>query len=119
VVDRDDRDRRHPAGHVPVCGSPVLEKWQTAIDRQYPGWWWWRNHGAVAGVLSYFEGGTRRGGVDTKLSSMLDFRATCDAGRVCAGQPMTKLVDVLAQDSLYLHPERLVAFVGITMGREC
>jgi glycosidase len=25
---------------------------------------------------------------------------------------MTRLVDILAQDSLYLHPERLVAFVG-------
>jgi glycosidase len=98
----------------PYVDRPFWEKWQSAIDREYPGF-------VVVGeitaptpaALSFFEGGLRRRGTDTKLPSMLDFplqKATRDV--FAGGQPMTKLTDVLAQDSLYLHPERMVAFVG-------
>jgi glycosidase len=98
----------------PYVDRPFWEKWQTAINRQYPGL-------VVAGeitaptpaVLSFFDGGVRRYGIDTKLPTMLDFplqRATREV--FAQGQPMTKLVDILAQDSLYRRPEMLVAFVG-------
>ena len=70
---------------------PFWEKWQTAIDRQYPDF-------VVTGeitaptpaVLSFFEGGVRRNGVDTKLKSMLDFPLEGAVRKVFAhGEPMT------------------------------
>ena len=98
----------------PYVDRPFWEKWQTAIDRQYPNL-------VVTGeitaptpaVLSFFEGGVRHNGVDTRLKSMLDFpleRATRDV--FAQGQPMTVLTDILAQDSLYQRPEELVVFPG-------
>jgi glycosidase len=98
----------------PYVDRPFWEKWQTAIDRQYPGF---VVVGEITapnpGVLSFFEGGVRRNGTDTKLPSMLDFPLEGATRQVFAqGQPMTKLVDILSQDSLYRHPEMLVAFVG-------
>ena len=98
----------------PYVDRPFWEKWQTAIDRQYPGF---VVVGEITapnpGVLSFFEGGARRNGTDTKLPAMLDFPLEGATRQVFGqGQPMTKLVDILAQDSLYLHPEMLVAFVG-------
>ena len=98
----------------PYVDRPFWQKWQTAITRQYPKL-------VVVGEitapspasLSFFQGGVSHDGIDTGLASMLDFpleRATRDV--FAQGQPMTKLTDVLAQDSLYRHPEMLVAFAG-------
>jgi glycosidase len=98
----------------PYVDRPFWQKWQTAIRRQYPKL-------VVTGEitasspasLSFFQGGVSHGGIDTGLTSMLDFpleRALRDV--FAQGQPMTKLTEVLAQDSLYLHPEMLVAFAG-------
>jgi glycosidase len=98
----------------PYVDRPFWQKWQAAITRQYPSL-------VVAGEitapspasLAFFQGGVSHGGIDTSLASMLDFplqRATREV--FAQGQPMTKLTDVLAQDSLYLHPEMLVAFAG-------
>jgi len=98
----------------PYVDRPFWEQWQTALDRQYP-------HLVVTGeitapspaVLSFFEGGERRNGVDTKLKSMLDFPLESAVRSVFAqDKPMTLLTDVLAQDSLYRHPEALVLFPG-------
>ena len=98
----------------PYVDRPFWEKWQTAIDRQYPGL-------VVVGEvtapnpasLSFFEGGTRRYGVDTKLPSLLDFPLESAIRNVFGqGQPMTRLVEILAQDSLYRRPEMLVVFPG-------
>lgn len=98
----------------PYAARPFWEQWQTAIDRQYPGF-------TVVGeitapnpaVLSFFEGGTRRDGVDTKLPSMLDFPLeSAIRGVFAQGQPMTRLTEILAQDSLYRRPEMLVVFPG-------
>ncbi len=98
----------------PYVDRPFWEKWQVAIDREYPNL-------IVTGeitaptpaVLSFFDGGVRRNGIDTHLKSMLDFPLEDAIRRVFAeGQPMTRLTDILAQDSLYQHPELLVAFVG-------
>ncbi len=89
-------------------------KWQAAIDRQYPGF---TVTGEVTAAnpaaLSFFEGGTARGGIDTRLPSLLDFPLSGAARAVFAqGQPMSRLADILAQDSLYQRPEMLVAFPG-------
>jgi neopullulanase len=98
----------------PYVDRPFWEKWQTAIDRQYPNL-------VVTGeitahtpaVLSYFEGGMRRNGIDTRLKSILDFPLEGAVRNVFAqGEPMTKLTDILAQDWLYRRPEQLVVFVG-------
>jgi len=98
----------------PYVDRPFWEKWQTAIDRQYPDL-------VVVGeitaptpaVLSFFDGGVRRFGVDTRLKSMLDFPLEGAIRRVFAeGQPMSQLTDILSQDFLYQHPEMLVAFIG-------
>jgi hypothetical protein len=89
----------------PYVDLPFWKKWQSAIDRQYPGF-------TVVGeitaptpaVLSFFDRG---------VPTMLDFpleRATREV--FAQGQPMTRLTDILAQDSLYRHPEMLVTFVG-------
>jgi glycosidase len=98
----------------PYVDRPFWEQWQTAIDRQYPAL-------TVTGeitastpaVLSFFEGSTRRRGVDTRLKSMLDFPLEHAIRAVFAeGHPMTELTDILSQDFLYQHPEMLVAFLG-------
>jgi neopullulanase len=98
----------------PYVDRPFWEKWQTAIDAQYPKL-------VVTGevtaptpsVLSFFQGGARRRGVDTKLKSLLDFPLEYAVRKVFAqGEPMTGLTDVLAQDSLYQRPEELVVFPG-------
>jgi glycosidase len=98
----------------PYVDRPFWEQWQSALDRQYPSL-------VVTGeitapspaVLSFFEGGTRRRGIDTKLKSMLDFPLEAAVRSVFAqGKPMTMLTDILAQDSLYEHPENLVVFPG-------
>lgn len=98
----------------PYVDRPFWEKYQTAINRQYPGF-------VVVGEitapnpasLSFFEGGARRNGVDTKLPSILDFPLEGAVRNVFAlGQPMTRLVELLAQDSLYQRPEMLVVFPG-------
>jgi glycosidase len=98
----------------PYVDRAFWEKWQTAIDREYP------NLVCVGeitantpAVLSFFEGGVRRHGIDTKLKSELDFPLEQATRRVFGTNgPMTDLVNVLAQDSLYSRPEMLVTFVG-------
>jgi glycosidase len=98
----------------PYVDRPFWEKYHTAIYRQYPEF-------VVTGeitapnpvALSFFEGGVTRRGVDTKLRSILDFPLEGAVRKVFGeGQPMTALVDLLTQDSLYLHPEMLVVFPG-------
>lgn len=98
----------------PYVDRPFWEKWQTAINRDYPDFVCvseiWTDTPAV---LSFFEGGTRRYGTDTKLRSEFDFPLDGAIRDVfAAGQSMASLVNILAQDSLYLHPEMLVVFVG-------
>jgi glycosidase len=95
-------------------GRPFWAKWQSAIDKQYPGF-------TVVGEvtapnpasLSFFEGGTAHAGIDTKLPSLLDFPLASAARAVFGqGQPMNRLVEILAQDSLYKRPDMLVTFPG-------
>ena len=98
----------------PYVDRPFWAKWQAAVDKQYPGF-------TVVGEvtapnpasLSFFEGGTAHDGIDTKLPSLLDFPLEHTLRDVFGGgQPMNRLVEILAQDSLYKRPEMLVVFPG-------
>ncbi len=64
-------------------------------------------------ITSSFAGGVTRAGVDTELYTPFDFPTYFALRDVFTkGAPMSRLADVLGQDSLYPHPERLVPFIG-------
>ena len=64
-------------------------------------------------ITSSFAGGVTRAGVDTGLYTPFDFPTYFALRDVFTkGAPMSKLAEVLGQDSLYPHPERLVQFIG-------
>jgi glycosidase len=72
-------------------------------------------------ITSYFAGGVTRQGIDTGLTTPFDFptyfairRALSPHSLGDATRPngMTALEDVLRDDWLYPHPERLVIFLG-------
>ena len=64
-------------------------------------------------IVSSFAGGVTRAGVDTGLYTPFDFPTYFALRDVLTRRaPMSKLADVLAADSLYPHPERLVPFLG-------
>jgi glycosidase len=64
-------------------------------------------------VTSYFAGGAAHRGIDTGLDTPFDFPVYFALRDVLAhGKPMTELAEVLRQDELYPHPERLVPFIG-------
>jgi glycosidase len=66
-----------------------------------------------AEVVSFFAGGRTHAGIDTGLDTPFDFPLQFALRDVlAAGKPMTELTDVLRQDALYPHPERLVTFIG-------
>lgn len=74
-------------------------------------------------ITSYFAGGVTRGGVDTGLTTPFDFptffalRRALVPRKSFAGEPeggdgLKGLENVLRDDWLYPHPERLVTFIG-------
>jgi glycosidase len=64
-------------------------------------------------IPSSFAGGVTRAGVDTELYTPFDFPTYFALRDVFVkGAPMSKLADVLGEDALYPHPERLVSFLG-------
>ncbi len=64
-------------------------------------------------ITSYFAGGVEHNGIDTGLYTPFDFPVYFTLRSVLVhGEPMTKLEDILRQDRLYPHPERLVTFIG-------
>ena len=64
-------------------------------------------------ITSYFAGGVEHDGIDTGLYTPFDFPIYFTLRSVLVHQePMTKFEDILRQDRLYPHPERLVTFLG-------
>lgn len=64
-------------------------------------------------ITSYFAGDAVRRGVDTGLDTPFDFPVYGTLRGVLTGdQPASALPDVLRQDWLYPHPDRLVTFIG-------
>jgi glycosidase len=65
-----------------------------------------------AEIVSAFAGGVTRNGVDTGLSTPLDFPLHFAIRNAFTGAgPMTELAATLRRDALYPHPERLVPFI--------
>jgi glycosidase len=64
-------------------------------------------------VTSYFAGGAAHDGIDTGLDTPFDFPVYFALRDTLAhDKPMAELAEVLRQDELYPHPERLVPFIG-------
>ena len=64
-------------------------------------------------ITSFFAGGVEHAGIDTGLDTPFDFPTYFTLRGVLAhDMPMSKLEDVLRQDRLFPHPERLVTFLG-------
>lgn len=74
-------------------------------------------YGADPTVNSFFAGGAahqgHQGDIDTGLYTPFDYPMFFALRQVLTeNQPMSSLEDILRQDSLYPHPERLVTFFG-------
>jgi glycosidase len=64
-------------------------------------------------VTSFFAGGREHMGIDSGLDTPFDFPVYFAVRDVLThDKPMTALVAILREDSLYPHPERLVHFFG-------
>ena len=64
-------------------------------------------------ITSYFAGGVAQNGIDTGLDTPFDFPVYFAIRDVLLkGAPMSELPQMLRQDRLYPHPDRLVTFLG-------
>lgn len=102
----------------PYVGRPFWHDFHSALHRLYP------NLTTVGEVFnpdptitSYFAGGVSHAGtdgnVDTGLYTPFDFPVFFALrASIAHDEPMTKLQEILRQDWLYPHPERLVTFLG-------
>lgn len=64
-------------------------------------------------ITSFFAGGSSHSGVDSGLDTPFDFPMFSTLRDVLIkGAPMANLDDLLRQDRMYPHPERLVPFIG-------
>lgn len=64
-------------------------------------------------IVSYFAGGVKHDGIDTRLWTPFDFPTYFALRQVLTHKkPMSYLEHIWRQDSLYPHPERLVPFFG-------
>ncbi len=102
----------------PYVGRPFWHEFHARLRQLYP------NLTSVGEVFnadpvitSAFAGGVTRddlnGSVDTGLTTPFDFPTYFTLRKVLLkDQPMTEMADILRQDSLYPHPERLVPFLG-------
>jgi glycosidase len=67
-----------------------------------------------ASLVSYFQGGKVRDGVDTGVDTVFDFPMYYAIRDVFAkGNPVKALSSALSHDYLYPHPELLVTFLGL------
>jgi neopullulanase len=98
----------------PYVSRAYWQNFHAALDSVYP-------HLTTVGevfhrdpeVTSYFAGGIKHQGIDTGLDTPFDFPAYFALRDTLAhDKPMTELAEVLRQDDLYPHPERLVPFIG-------
>jgi len=98
----------------PYVGRAFWHDFHAALHEAYP-------HLTTVGevyhrdpeVTSFFAGGAQHRGIDTGLDTPFDFPVYFTIRDVLThSKPMTELRDVLRQDALYPHPERLVTFIG-------
>jgi glycosidase len=98
----------------PYVGRAFWQDFHRELHRLYP-------HLTTVGeifhpdptVTSFFAGGVERRGIDTGLDTPFDFPVYFSLRNVLLhGKPMTALTEIMRQDRLYPHPERLVFFFG-------
>jgi neopullulanase len=91
-------------------------EWMPAIKREYPSM---RVVGEVSdgdpAHVAFFEGGrTQFDGVDDKVDALFDFPLFYQVRRAFGeGQSLRDVVQMLAHDRLYRHPETLMTFLGL------
>lgn len=102
----------------PYVGRPFWHSFHATLHKLYPNL---TTVGEVYNnnpvITSAFAGGVARnalnGSVDTGLTTPFDFPTFFALRDVLLhGKPMSYMADILRQDSLYPHPERLVPFLG-------
>ena len=97
----------------PFVGRPFWARFNSTLHELYP-------HLTAVGevfngdptITSSFAGGVTRTGVDTGLYTPFDYPLHFGIRNVFTGaKPMTDLAELLRQDSLYPHAERLIPFL--------
>jgi glycosidase len=100
---------------LPYVPRRFWSAWREALRREHP-------HLSVVGELfdgdpalvSFFQGGVPRGGVDTGIESLFDFPLLFPVRRAFAeGKPLREVAVLLSHDHLYRDPSALVTFLGL------
>jgi glycosidase len=100
---------------LPYVPRRFWSEWSAALHREYPhlriiGEMWDAN----AALVSYFQGGVVRDGIDSGIDALFDFPAFFPLRRAFAeGKPLRELAATLGLDRLYPDPASLVTFAGL------
>jgi neopullulanase len=100
---------------LPYVPRRFWAEWSGALHREYPkltllG----EMFDGDPALVSFFQGGARRDGVDTGIDTLFDFPSFFPLRRAFAeGKPLRELAVMLAHDRLYPDPSVLVTFAGL------
>jgi glycosidase len=100
---------------LPYVPRGFWSAWSAALKREHPDL---RILGEMfdgdPALVSFFQGGTSRDGVDTGIDALFDFPLYFAVRHALAeGRSMRELATVLAHDRLYTDPRSLVVFLGL------
>lgn len=101
---------------IPYVPRRFWRDWNAAIHERYPAF---RVVGEVfdpgPALVSFFQGGAARfDGIDSGFDTVFDFPLAFTLRKVFRGAaPMTEISKILARDSLYPDPGRLVTFIDL------
>ena len=100
---------------LPYVPRRFWRAWTAAIKREYPGF---RVLGEMSNgdpvLVSFFQGGVARAGIDSGIDSLYDFPLYYPLRRAFAqGKPLQEAAVMLAHDGLYTDASRLVTFLGL------
>jgi neopullulanase len=100
---------------LPYVPRRFWSDWSTALHREYP-------HLTLLGemfdgdpaMVSFFQGGVARDGIDTGIDALFDFPSYYPIRRAfIEGKPLRDLAVTLAHDRLYPDPSVLVTHAGL------
>jgi glycosidase len=100
---------------LPYVPRTFWAEWSGALHREYPkltllG----EMFDGDPALVSFFQGGAVRDGVDTGIDTLFDFPSFYPLRRAFAeGKPLRELAVMLAHDRLYPDPAVLVTFAGL------
>jgi len=100
---------------LPYVPRSFWSQWTAALRREHPqldviGEMWDGN----AALVSFFQGGVARAGIDTGVGALFDFPLYYPLRRAFAqGSPLREVASTLALDRLYPNPGSLVTFLGL------